>query len=39
MGVIFVLIYIWRKSLVTPIVMHFLQDFIRIVLLPVVGKG
>ena len=39
MGVIFALIYIWRQSLVAPIVMHFLQDFISIVLLPLFGKG
>ena len=39
MGVIFALIYIWRQSLVAPIVMHFLQDFIGIVLLPWLGKG
>ncbi len=31
MGLIFSLIYLWRKSLVTPIVLHFLQDFIAIV--------
>ena len=39
MGLVFALIYMWRKSLVAPIVMHFLQDFIGIVLLPVLGKG
>jgi membrane protease YdiL (CAAX protease family) len=39
MGVIFALIYLWRQSLVAPIVMHFLQDFIGIVLLPWLGKG
>ncbi len=32
MGLAFNLIYLWRKSLVTPIVLHFLQDFIAIVL-------
>lgn len=37
MGVVFALIYIWRKSLVAPAVMHFLQDFIGIVLLPLLG--
>ncbi len=31
MGLILSLIYLWRKSLVTPIVLHFLQDFIAIV--------
>jgi membrane protease YdiL (CAAX protease family) len=39
MGLVFALIYIWRQSLVAPIVMHFLQDFIGIVLLPLLGKG
>ena len=39
MGVIFALIYIWRQSLVAPIVMHFLQDFIGIVLFPWLRKG
>jgi len=39
MGVVFAFIYMWRRSLVAPIVMHFLQDFIGIVLLPWFGKG
>ncbi len=39
MGVIFALIYIWRQSLVAPVVMHFLQDFISIVLIPWLRKG
>jgi membrane protease YdiL (CAAX protease family) len=39
MGVIFAVIYLWRKSLVAPMVMHFLQDFIGIVLLPMIGSG
>lgn len=34
MGAIFALVYLWRGSLVAPIVMHFLQDFLGIVLLP-----
>jgi membrane protease YdiL (CAAX protease family) len=37
MGLVFALVYLWRKSLVAPMVMHFLQDFIGIVLLPVLG--
>ena len=37
MGLVFALIYLWRKSLIAPIVMHFLQDFISIILLPVLG--
>jgi membrane protease YdiL (CAAX protease family) len=39
MGGIFALVYLWRRSLVAPMVMHFLQDFIGIVLLPLFGKG
>lgn len=34
MGLVFALVYVWRKSLIAPMVMHFLQDFIVIVLLP-----
>lgn len=34
MGAIFAIIYLWRESLVAPIVMHFLLDFLSIVLLP-----
>jgi membrane protease YdiL (CAAX protease family) len=37
MGLLFALVYVWRQSLVAPMAMHFLQDFISIVLLPVVG--
>lgn len=37
MGIIFSLIYTWRRSLVAPIVMHFLQDFTVIVLFPLLG--
>ncbi len=33
MGLIFSLLYLWTKSLVTPTVLHFLQDFIAIVVL------
>jgi membrane protease YdiL (CAAX protease family) len=32
MGLIFALVYRWRRSLVAPMVMHFLQDFTVIVL-------
>jgi membrane protease YdiL (CAAX protease family) len=39
MGFVFSLIYLWRRSLVAPIVMHFLQDFTGIVLVPLLtGK-
>ncbi len=37
MGLAFALVYLWRRSLVAPMVMHFLQDFIGIVLLPLLG--
>jgi membrane protease YdiL (CAAX protease family) len=37
MGAVFALVYLWRKSLVAPMVMHFLQDFIGIVMLPLLG--
>jgi membrane protease YdiL (CAAX protease family) len=36
MGLIFALVYLWRRSLVAPIIMHFLQDFMGLVLLPFV---
>lgn len=39
MGLVFAVIYLWRQSLVAPMVIHFLQDFITIVLLPLFGKG
>ncbi len=32
MGLTFALIYLWRGSLVTPVILHFLQDFSGIVL-------
>jgi membrane protease YdiL (CAAX protease family) len=34
MGAVFAIIYLWRGSLIAPIVMHFLQDFVAILLLP-----
>jgi membrane protease YdiL (CAAX protease family) len=37
MGLVFALVYVWRRSLVAPITMHFLQDFIVIVVLPLSG--
>jgi membrane protease YdiL (CAAX protease family) len=36
MGVAFALAYVWRKSLVMPMTMHFLQDLATIVLLPAI---
>ncbi|MFH1148546.1 MAG: type II CAAX endopeptidase family protein [Pseudomonadota bacterium] len=38
LGAILALIYLWRGSLVAPIVMHFLQNFVGIVILPLL-KG
>ena len=37
MGLTFAVIYLWRHSLVAPMVMHFLQDFTSIVLAPWLG--
>jgi membrane protease YdiL (CAAX protease family) len=39
LGAIFAIIYLWRRSLTAPMVMHFLQDFIGIILLPQLGRG
>jgi membrane protease YdiL (CAAX protease family) len=37
MGFVFGLIYIWRKSLVAPMTIHFLQDLSAILILPLLG--
>jgi membrane protease YdiL (CAAX protease family) len=37
MGLFFALVYLWRRSLVAPIIMHFLQDFISIVIPAMLG--
>lgn len=37
LGVILALLYVWRKSLVAPVVLHFLIDFFPLVLLPLLG--
>lgn len=34
LGVVFALVYLWRGSVVAPAAMHFVQDFLGIVLLP-----
>ncbi len=40
MGFMLALVYLWRRSLIAPIIMHFLQDFIGIVLVPLLtGKS
>lgn len=38
MGLIFAFIYLWRGSLVAPMVMHFCQDFLGIVVLSYFGQ-
>jgi membrane protease YdiL (CAAX protease family) len=38
MGVVFALAYLWRRSLVLPVTLHFLQDFMSIVLLPLLSR-
>jgi membrane protease YdiL (CAAX protease family) len=37
LGIIFAVIYLWRKSLVAPMVIHFLTDFISIVVAALPG--
>ncbi len=39
MGLIFSLLYLWTKSLVTPTVLHFLQDFIAMIVLRYLQGG
>jgi membrane protease YdiL (CAAX protease family) len=39
MWFVFPSVYLWRQSLVAPIGMHFLQEFIGVVLRPLFGKG
>jgi membrane protease YdiL (CAAX protease family) len=35
MGLAFAIVYVWRRSLVAPIIMHFLQDFLALIVIPV----
>jgi membrane protease YdiL (CAAX protease family) len=37
MGLVFALVYVWRKSLVAPVAMHFMQDFLAVVVVPLLG--
>jgi membrane protease YdiL (CAAX protease family) len=37
LGAVFALVYLWRGSLVAPVVMHLLQDILAIVLLPLLA--
>jgi membrane protease YdiL (CAAX protease family) len=39
MGLVFGIVYMWRKSLVAPMTMHFLQDLLAIVLAPLLTGG
>ena len=39
LGLIYALIYVWRKSLIAPMVLHFLQDFTTIVVIPFFLSG
>ena len=34
MGIVLALVYLWRRSLVAPVVMHFFQDFLILVVVP-----
>lgn len=38
LGIVLALVYLWRKSLTAVIVMHFLQDFGGIVLMPLLKQ-
>jgi membrane protease YdiL (CAAX protease family) len=38
LGLAFCLVYVWRKSLVAPITMHFLQDLVAIVIVPLLTR-
>jgi len=37
LGLVFAFVYLWRRSLVAPMVMHFLQDLLAVVALPLLG--
>jgi membrane protease YdiL (CAAX protease family) len=39
MGFALALVYLWRRSLAAPITMHFLQDFIAVILAPLLTHG
>jgi membrane protease YdiL (CAAX protease family) len=39
LGLIFGAIYLWRKSLIAPMVMHFIQDFIAMIVVPFVVRS
>lgn len=39
MGVLLGMVYLWRGSLIAPVVMHFLQNFVGIVVVPIMAVG
>jgi len=39
LGMVLALIYVWRKSLIAPVVIHFLVDFFPLVFVPLVKIG
>jgi membrane protease YdiL (CAAX protease family) len=39
LGAAFALVYLWRRSLVAPVTLHFLVDFVGLLLAPAVGHG
>jgi membrane protease YdiL (CAAX protease family) len=38
LGLVFALVYVWRRSLVAPMVMHFLQDFTSIIIVAALAQ-
>jgi uncharacterized protein len=38
MGMVFAVIYLWRGSIIAPVVIHFLQDFLGILLAPLLSR-
>ncbi|MCK9275165.1 MAG: CPBP family intramembrane metalloprotease [Syntrophales bacterium] len=38
LGFAFGAVYLWRKNLAAPVVMHFIQNFIGIILVPLIGE-
>lgn len=39
LGLVFALVYLWRRSLVAPTVMHFVQNFIGLFVVPLVNSA
>jgi len=39
LGLVFALIYLRTQSLVAPIVLHFLQDFVGVLVVPLLSRG